>query len=136
MTSSGRNILVIDSVLQYVLNKQFMGIISFQTHSYLDTLTLFLQLRRKSQGISMICLWSHAWKAQEQVLEPKSIYCNIHWGPGKLAQHLGFSYRSGSGHLVRTPANHPPFSAPSSTDATEHGGKSRDHFNFFCYSHN
>ena len=49
MTSGGRNILVIDSVLQCVLNKQFMGIILFQTHSYLDAMTLFLQLRRKSQ---------------------------------------------------------------------------------------
>lgn len=41
MTSRGRNIFVINSVLQCVLNKQFMGIISFQTHSYLDARTLF-----------------------------------------------------------------------------------------------
>lgn len=30
--------------------------------------------------------------------------------------------------------HHPPLSASSSTDATEHGGESPGHFNYFCYS--
>ena len=49
MTSGERNILVINSVLHCALNKQSVGIISFQTHSYLGTRTLFLQLRRERQ---------------------------------------------------------------------------------------
>lgn len=118
-----------------VLNKHFTATLSFRAHDSPERGHYFCRWEENTcEEVQWPAQGHTAGKYRNRDLNQSPFRCEIYFVPTALTHLHGDSHtgRSGQDFLY-----HPPPSASSFADATESsGGKSGDHFHYFCSNHN